>query len=171
MSNIAYMSGFRKRELPDIIAQFSKDKEKTKKKSVSREAKLTLHGLTDSKTERHVFALMTRTNALWETVKPINVAVKIKTELFAPKSAPVVRAKARVSWVLQQAAVTVCPGSLATTAFLEQSKWDHLRGCALFSVTGEQNYRINHKLRDVSVSHYSYTHTKVKFASNIMVSR
>ena len=84
--------GFRKRELPDIIAHFSKDEEKTKKKSTAH-VKQSLHGVTDSKTDRYLFSVITRTNDLWETVKPINVAVKIKTELFAPKSNPIVKVR------------------------------------------------------------------------------
>lgn len=127
---------FRKRELPDIIAQFSKDKEKTKKKSLH--VKPTIHGLTDAKTERYVYALITRTNDLWETVKPINVAVKIKTELFAPKSSPIVKGRAKVSFNLVHVAITTSPGTSGTTAVCDQHKWDDIKGCALFSVVGIQ---------------------------------
>ena len=129
--------GFKKRELPDIIAHFSKDKEKTRKKSAH--VKQTLHGLTDSKADRYLFAVITRTNDLWETVKPINVAVKIKTELFAPKSNPIVKVRAKVSFCLFSVAVTRCPGTLGSTSYCEQHKWDSLRGCALFSIVGEFN--------------------------------
>lgn len=72
--------------------------------------KPTIHGLTDSKSERYVYALITRTNDLWETVKPINVAVKIKTELFAPKANPITKVRAKVSFVLQQVCISTSPG-------------------------------------------------------------
>ena len=127
---------YRKRELPDIIAHFSKDKEKTKKKSLH--VKPTVHGLTDSKTGQYVYALITRrTDALWETVKPINVAVKIKTELFAPKSAPITKVRAKVSFILLNVAIITNPGYCGTTAYCEQHKWDNLRGCALFGIVGK----------------------------------
>ena len=80
---------------------------------------------------------MTRTNDLWETVKPINVAVKIKTELFAPKPNPIVKARAKVSFILLQAAVTTNPGTLGSTTQCDQHKWDNLKGCALFSIAGK----------------------------------
>ena len=126
---------FRKRELPDIIAHFSKDKEKTKKKTVH--VKQTIHGVTDSKTDRYLFALITRTNDLWQTVKPINVAVKIKTELFAPKSNPIVKVRAKVSFEPVFVAVTRCQGTSGSTAYCEQHKWSSLKGCALFSIVGK----------------------------------
>ena len=74
--------------------------------------KPTIHGLTDSKSERYVYALITRTNDLWETVKPINVAVKIKTELFAPKANPITKVRAKVSFVLQQVCISTSPGGV-----------------------------------------------------------
>ena len=126
---------FRKRAMPDIIAHFSKDKEKTKKKSLH--VKPTIHGLTDTKTERYVYGLITRTNDLWETVKPINVAVKIKTELFAPKSSPVVKVRAKVSFILMFAAVNTSPGTCGSTTSCDQHRWDDIKGCALFSVVGK----------------------------------
>ena len=130
---------YRKRELPDIIAHFSKDKEKTKKKSLH--VKPTVHGLTDSKTERYVYALITRrTDALWETVKPINVAVKIKTELFAPKSNPISKVRAKVSFIPMNVAVITNSGYCGTTAYCEQHKWDNLKGCALFGIVGKILY-------------------------------
>ena len=129
--------GFRKRELPDIIAHFSNDKEKTKKKSTAH-VKQSLHGVTDSKTDRYLFAVITRTNDLWETVKPINVAVKIKTELFAPKSNPIVKVRAKVSFEMFSVAITRCEGTSGSTSHCEQHKWDALKGCALFSIVGEQ---------------------------------
>ena len=54
---------FRERELPDIsiICSF-KDKEKVRKKPVH--AKSTFHGLTDSKTDRYIFALVIRSDVL-----------------------------------------------------------------------------------------------------------
>lgn len=128
---------FRKRELPDIIAHFSKDKEKTKKKSFH--VKPTLHGVTDNKTDRYIFALVTRSDACWETTKPINVAVKIKTELFAPKTNPVVKVKAKISFESLKVASIICAGTSGTTAYCEQHKWDGLKGCALFSIVGETN--------------------------------
>ena len=126
---------FRKRELPDIIAHFSKDKEKTKRKTVH--VKQSLHGVTDSKTDRYLFAVITRTNDLWQTVKPINVAVKIKTELFAPKSNPIVKVRAKVSFEPFLVAITRCPGTSGSTAYCEQHKWESLKGCALFSIVGK----------------------------------
>ena len=126
---------YRKRELADVIAHFSKDKEKTKKKSLHM--KPTIHGLTDSKTERFLFALTVRSNDLWETVKPINVAVKIKTELFAPKSAPIVKVRAKVSVLTTAAAVTTNPGYLGSVLYADTVKWEHLKGCALFSICGK----------------------------------
>ena len=126
---------FRKRELPDIIAHFSKDKEKTKRKTAH--VKQSLHGVTDSKTDRYLFAVITRTNDLWQTVKPINVAVKIKTELFAPKSNPIVKVRAKVSIEPFFVAITRCPGTSGSTAYCEQHKWDSLKGCALFSIVGK----------------------------------
>ena len=129
--------GFKKRELPDIIAHFSKDKEKVKKKSAAH-VKASLHGLTDRLTDRYLFGVITRTNDLWETVKPINVAVKIKTELFAPKSNPIVRVRARVSIEPLFVAVTRCEGTSGSTSFCVQHKWDDIKGCALFSIVGEE---------------------------------
>ena len=126
---------FRRRELPDIIAHFNKDKEKIKKKSVH--VKPTIHGLTDSK---HSFALVTRTNAVWETVKPINVEVKKKTELFAPKATPAMSGRAKVIMECLCVAVVTSPGTSGTTAYCEQHKWNNMKGCALFSVAGEVNY-------------------------------
>ena len=128
---------YRKRELVDIIAHFSKDKEKTKKKTAAH-VKASLHGVTDRLTDRYLFAVVTRTNDLWETVKPINVAVKIKTELFAPKSNPIVRVRAKVSIEPLFVAVTRCEGTSGSTSFCDQHKWDALKGCALFSIVGEK---------------------------------
>ena len=125
---------YRKRELADVIAHFSKDKEK-KKKSVH--VKPTIHGLTDSKTDRFLFATIVRSNDLWETIKPINVAVKIKTELFAPKSSPIVKVRAKVTVLTLQAAVTTNPGYLGMAVYSSAEKWEHLKGCALFSICGE----------------------------------
>ena len=126
---------YRKRELADVIALFSKDKENKKKKSIH--VKPTLHGLTDSKTERFLFATIVRSSDLWETVKPINVAVKIKTELFAPKSSPMVKVRAKVTVLTLQAAVTTNPGTLGMALFADTEKWEHLKGCALFSICGK----------------------------------
>ena len=103
-----------KRELPDIIAHFSKDKEKTKKKS--SHVKPTIHGLTDSKSDRYIFALITRSYALWDTVKPFNVAVKKKTELFAPKPNPILTGKAKISVESLFVATITCPGTSGTMA-------------------------------------------------------
>ena len=117
---------FRKRELPDIIAHFNKDKEKTKKKPCH--AKAVIFGLNDTKSDRYSFALVTRSKALWETVKPINVAVKMKTELFAPK----IRDHAMIVIEGLMVATIISPGTSGSTAYCEQHKWDHLKGCALF---------------------------------------
>ena len=125
---------YRKRELADVIAHFSKDKEK-KKKSIH--VKPTIHGLTDSKTERFLFATIVRSSDLWETVKPINVAVKIKTELFAPKSSPMVKVRAKVTVLTLLAAVTTNPGYLGSALYADTEKWEHLKGCALFSICGK----------------------------------
>ena len=125
---------YRKRELADVIAHFSKDKEK-KKKSIH--VKPTIHGLSDAKSERFLFATIVRSNDLWETVKPINVAVKIKTELFAPKSSPMVKVRAKVTVLTLQAAVTTNPGYLGSALYADTEKWEHLKGCALFSICGK----------------------------------
>lgn len=79
--------------------------------------------------ERYCYALVTRCGSAWATVRPINVAVKKKTELFAPKS----RGRAHVSVDTLGVAVVTCPGTCGTTlAGPRHAPQD--RGCALFSV-------------------------------------
>ena len=120
----------REEKLNDIIAHFNKDKEKLKKKICH--AKPVIHGLNDSKSDRYSFALVTRSKALWETVKPINVAVRKKTELFAPMS----RGRATIIIEGLLVATIISPGTSGSTAYCEQHKWDHLKGCALFGNVG-----------------------------------
>ena len=91
-----------------------------------------IHGLNDSKSDRYSFALVTRSKALWETVKPINVAVRKKTELFAPMS----RGRATIIIEGLLVATIISPGTSGSTAYCEQHKWDHLKGCALFGNVG-----------------------------------
>ena len=72
---------------------------------------------------------MTRCGSAWATVRPINVAVKKKTELFAPKS----RGRAHVTVDTLGVALVTCPGTCGTTlAGPRHAPQD--RGCALFSV-------------------------------------
>ena len=126
---------YRKRELVDIIAHFSKDGEQKKRKSCHLKPKL--HG-TERGGDMLSFALINRTNAPWETVKPFNVAVKKKTELFdKPQNAQVEKGRARVAYEPAHAVVlTMSPGTCGTTAYCEQHKWDNIKACALFSIVG-----------------------------------
>ena len=115
-------------ELSSIIAQFNKT-DKAKKKLCH--AKLVIHGLNDPKGERFCYALITRSSATFATVRPINVAVKKKTELFAPK----LRGRATVSIDSLMVAVVTAPGTCGTTmAATKEERGD--RGCALFGRVG-----------------------------------
>ena len=116
-------------DMSDIIAQFNKT-EKGRKKFCH--AKTVIHGLNDAKGERHSFALIIRNNAAIETVRPFNVAVKKKTELFAPKT----RMRASVSIDTLTCAVTTCPGTCGSTVHCDRQRWDQDRGCALFGCVG-----------------------------------
>ena len=113
----------------DILAHFNRQ-DKGKRKHCH--AKLFIHGLNDPRTERYCYAVLTRTNAMWETVRAINVAVKKKTELFAPKS----RGRAVVLVDSLGVASITSPGTCGSTAHCQQEKWENLRGCALFSCVG-----------------------------------
>ena len=128
----------RRQELPDIIAHVSKEKEKEKLKKKAVHIKATLHGLTDSK----LLAVIVRNNIPWETVKPFNVAVKKKTELFAPKSSPITPGRAKVSINTLSVAMITSPGTCGTTAYCEQHKWDSMKGCALFTVAGKVQHHM-----------------------------
>ena len=128
---------YRKRELVDIIAHFSKDGEQKKRKSCH--VKPVLHGVEKGgkSSEASSFALVIRTDAPWETVKPFNVAVKKKTELFDAPKTPLAPGKAKVLYEpALMVAVTTSPGTCGTTAYCEQHKWDNLKACALFSIVG-----------------------------------
>ena len=115
-------------EMSSIIAQFNKT-DKAKKKLCH--AKLVIHGLNDPKGERFCYALITRSSATLATVRPINVAVKKKTELFAPK----LRGRATVSIDSLMVAVVTAPGTCGTTrAATKEERGD--RGCALFGRVG-----------------------------------
>ena len=70
-------------EMSDIIAQFNKT-DRAKKKLCH--SKCLIHGLNDPK--RYLFGLVTRPEYTWETVRPINVAVKKKTELLSCEKNP-----------------------------------------------------------------------------------
>ena len=129
---------FRRQELPDIIAHVSKEKEKEKLKKKAVRIKPTLHGLTDSK----LLAVIVRNNIPWETVKPFNVAVKKKTELFAPKSSPISPGRAKVIMNCLSVAMITSPGTCGTTAYCEQHKWNSLKGCALFTVAGQVQHNM-----------------------------
>ena len=113
----------------DILAHFNKQ-DKGKRRHCH--AKVFIHGLNDPRSERFCFSVVTRSNALWETVRPINVAVKKKTELFAPKS----RGRATVLVDPLSVVSITSPGTCGTTAPCTQHKWDNLRSCALFSCVG-----------------------------------
>ena len=124
---------YRKRELVDIIAHFSKDGEQKKRKSCH--VKPQLHG--SEKGGPANYALLVRSNAPWETVKPFNVAVKKKTELFDAPKAPLVPGRAKVVYeAALMVVLTTSPGTCGTTAYCEQHKWDNLKACALFSIVG-----------------------------------
>ena len=128
---------YRKRELVDIIAHFSKDGEQKKRKSCH--VKPVLHGVEKGgkSSEASSFALVVRTDAPWETVKPFNVAVKKKTELFDAPKTPLAPGRAKVLYEpALMVAVTTSPGTCGTTAYCEQHKWDNLKACALFSIVG-----------------------------------
>ena len=114
-------------ELSSIIAQFNKT-DRAKKKFCH--AKLVIHGLNDPKGERCCYALVTRSDSTFATVRPINVAVKKKTELFAPK----LRGRATVSIDSLMVAVVTAPGTCGTTSAAQGERGD--RGCALFSRVG-----------------------------------
>ena len=115
-------------EMSDIIAQFNKT-DKAKKKLCH--AKCLIHGLNDPK--RYLFGLVTRPEYTWETVRPINVAVKKKTELFAPKS----HCRASVTIDTLSCALVTCPGTSGSTAVCHVVKWSQDMGCALFSCVGK----------------------------------
>ena len=116
----------------DLIAHFNKQ-DKGKRKPCH--AKVYIHGLNDPKSERFCYAVLTRSDAMWETVRPINVAVKKKTELFAPQ----LRGRASVTVVGLSVASITSPGTSGTTAPYSQERWEHLRGCALFSCVGRSS--------------------------------
>ncbi|XP_023349141.1 uncharacterized protein LOC111717912 isoform X2 [Eurytemora carolleeae] len=122
---------YRRRELTDIIAHFSKEI-KTKKKAHT--VKPIEHGKGEKGESKYSYGLVTRSNALWETVKPINVAVRMKTEMFSSNLHIPIRAKVSVDSLY--VAITTCPGSVGSTQYSEQHKWEHLKGCALFSIVG-----------------------------------
>ena len=125
---------FKKSELNfnDLIAHFSKQ-DKGKRKPFH--AKVYIHGLNDPKSERFCYAVLTRSDAMWETVRPINVAVKKKTELFAPK----LRGRASVTVGCLNVVSITSPGTSGTTAPCSQHRWEQLRGCALFSTVGRSS--------------------------------
>ena len=125
---------FKKSELNfnDLIAHFNKQ-DKGKRKPCH--AKVYIHGLNDPKSERFCYSVITRSNAMWETVRPINVAVKKKTELFAPK----LRGRASVTVEGLSVVSITSPGTSGTTAPCSQHRWEHLRGCALFSTVGRSS--------------------------------
>ena len=125
---------FKKSELNfnDLIAHFNKT-DKGKRKPCH--ARLYMHGLNDPKSERFCYAVLTRSDAMWETVRPINVAVKKKTELFAPK----LRGRASVTVFCLSVVSITCPGTSGSTAPCSQHRWEHLRGCALFSTVGRSS--------------------------------
>ena len=116
----------------DLIAHFNKQ-DKGKRKPCH--AKVYIHGLNDPKSERFCYSVITRSNAMWETVRPINVAVKKKTELFAPK----LRGRASVTVEGLSVVSITSPGTSGTTAVCSQHRWEHLRGCALFSTVGRSS--------------------------------
>ncbi len=113
-------------ELTSIIAQFNK----TEKRKFCH-AKLVIHGLNDPKGERFCYALTTRSDSTFATVRPINVAVKKKTELFAPK----LRGRATVSIDSLMVAVVTAPGTSGTTSVARAERGQD-RGCALFGRVG-----------------------------------
>ena len=125
---------YRKRELTDIIAHFSKDGEQKKKKTYH--VKPVLHG-TEMTGDRFSYALINRTNAAWETVKPFNVAVRKKTELFDTPQKTYLPGRAKVTMEpARMVVLTMSPGTCGTTAYCEQHKWDNMKACALFSIVG-----------------------------------
>ena len=67
--------------------------------------------------------------AFRETVRPINVAVKKKTELFAPKT------RVRATCVIDtlSVAVSTFEGTCGSTIYCDRDTWSRDRGCALFS--------------------------------------
>ena len=127
-------------DMSDIIAQFNKT-EKGRKKVCH--AKMLVHGLNDPKGEKYCWPLMSRSQYTWQTVKPFNVAVKMKTELFAPKS----RSRATVSIDTLTCAVVTCPGTRGSTESVQRG--DHDRGCALFSCVGPASNVCNAQARHV----------------------
>jgi hypothetical protein len=128
---------YRKRELIDIIAHFSKGEGEQKKRKACH-VKPVLHGMEKGNDKGgSSVAVIIRSNAPWETVKPFNVAVKKKTELFDTPKAPILPGRAKVVYESTlSTAVTTNPGTCGTTAYCEQHKWDSMKACALFSIVG-----------------------------------
>ena len=113
-------------DMSDIIAQFNKT-EKGKKKICHAKPLFELY-----KGEKYCWSVTIRSEFPWETVRPFNVAVKMKTELFAPKS----RSRATVSIDTLTCPVTTSPGCSGITGYCDNRAWDRDRGCALFSCVG-----------------------------------